>query len=62
LWGCHLGNDFGPKLAPFFRGGVVGAETYTDFEKIIHNETNMPVPVDGEPWHEYTAAPAAVHP
>ncbi|HEY3244330.1 MAG TPA: hypothetical protein VGM03_13370 [Phycisphaerae bacterium] len=61
LWGCHLGKAFGPRLAPFFRGGVVGAETLTDFEKIIHNDTNMPEPVGGEPWHEYMSAPAAVH-
>ena len=53
LWGCHMGNEFGPNLADYFGEGVVAAETYTDFEKLIHNESNMPVPVDGQQWFRY---------
>lgn len=57
LWGCHMGNDFGPRLADFFGEGVVAAENSTDFEKLIHNDANMPVPADGEPWYRYMPAP-----
>jgi len=58
LWGCNLGNEFAPKAAPLFGGGVIASDTYTDFEKIIHNDTNMPEPVDGEPWKVYKTTPA----
>jgi len=53
LWGCHLGMDppngesFASKLADVFPQGVVAADSTTSFERIVDDETALPIPENG---------------